>query len=113
MTEVDTWGRDPQVRYMREVFAGIEGAQNELLLKLSIHPHDERLRRFREIALKLFEKAWGMAMQRGITGNGEDSAVIIYLFCLARALSVRGIEVPADMLPKNAAIEKFLKEVLK
>jgi len=112
MTEADTWGKDPQVRYMREVFAGIEEAQNELLLKLSIHPLDERLRRFREIALALFEKAWVTAMQRGIAKNGEDAAVI-YLFCLARALSMRGIDVSGDMLPKNAAIEKFLKEALK
>jgi hypothetical protein len=112
MTEVDTWGRDPQVRYMRDVFSRIEGAQNELLLKLSIDPHDERLRRFRETALKLFEKTWIMAMQRGIAENAEDASVI-YLFCLARALSMRGIDVPADVLPKNAAIEKFLKEVLK
>jgi hypothetical protein len=112
MTEVDTWGRDPQVRYMREVFAGIEGAQNELLLQLSIEPLDERLRRFREIALKLFEKTWMMAMQRGVAENEKDAAVI-YLFCLARALSMRGIDVPADALPKNTAIEKFLKEALK
>lgn len=112
MTEVDTWGQDPQVRYMRGVFSQIESAQNELLLKLSIEPHDERLRHFREIALKLFEKTWAMAMQRGIAENEEDAAVI-YLFCLARALSIRGIDVPADALPKNAAIEKFLKEVLK
>jgi len=112
MTEVDTWGRDPQVRYMRGIFSRIESAQNELLLKLSIEPHNERLRRFREIALKLFEKAWVMAMQRGITENEEDAAAI-YLFCLARALSMKGIDVPADALPKNAAIEKFLKEVLK
>ena len=112
MTEADTWGQDPQVRYMREVFAGMEEAQNELLPKLSIHPLDERLRRFREIALKLFEKAWVTAMQRGIAENGEDAAVI-YLFCLVRALSMRGIDVPPGALPKNAAIEKFLKEVLK
>jgi len=112
MTEVDTWGRDPQVRYMRGVFSRIESTQNELLLKLSIEPHDERLRRFREIALKLFEKAWVMAMQRGIAENEEDAAVI-YLFCLAHALSMRGIDVPPGALPKNAAIEKFLKEVLK
>ncbi|OPY73752.1 MAG: hypothetical protein A4E64_02475 [Syntrophorhabdus sp. PtaU1.Bin058] len=112
MTEVDTWGRDPQVRYMRGIFSMIESAQKELLLKLSIEPHDERLRRFRETALGLFEKTWITAMQRGIAENEEDVAVI-YLFCLARALSARGIDVPAGLLPKNAAIEKFMREALK
>lgn len=112
MTEVDTWGLDPQVRYMRGIFSRIEGAQDELLLKRSIDPHDERLRRFRETALRLFEKTWIKAMQQGIAGNEEDVAVI-YLFCLARALSTRGIDVPADLLPKNAAIEKFMREALK
>jgi hypothetical protein len=53
-----------------------------------------------------------MAMQRGVAENEKDAAVI-YLFCLARALSMRGIDVPADALPKNTAIEKFLKEALK
>jgi len=112
MTEVDTWGRDPQVRYMRGIFSRIESAQNELLLKLSIEPHNERLRRFRETALRFFEKTWITAMQRGIAEN-EDDAVVIYLSCLARALSMGGIDVPAGLLPGNAAIEKFLKEVLK
>ncbi|HOE16304.1 MAG TPA: hypothetical protein PLX02_05260 [Syntrophorhabdaceae bacterium] len=112
MTEVDTWGRDPQVRYMREVFGGIESAQNEMLLKVSIDPHDERLRRLREVALKLFEGTWVTAIQRGVAKSREDAGAV-YLFCLARALSMRGIDVPGEALPKNGAIEKFMKEVLK
>ena len=112
MTEQDTFGHDPQVRYMRRVFAHIEKAQNILLEKIGMTRFDERLRRFREMALKLFEKTWGMAMQRGIVENEEDAA-ILYLYCLSYVLSTRGISMPSDALPEHKEIQKFTKEVLK
>ena len=112
MTEPDTFGYDPQVLYMRRVFAHIEKAQNNLLEKIGMDRFDERLRRFREMALKLFEKTWGMAMQRGIVENEEDAA-ILYLYCLSYVLSTRGIAVPSDALPEHKEIQKFAKEVLK
>ena len=112
MTEPDTFGYDPQVLYMRRVFAHIEKAQNNLLEKIGMDRFDERLRRFSEMALKLFEKTWGMAMQRGIVENEEDAA-ILYLYCLSYALSTTGIAVPSDALPEHKEIQKFAKEVLK
>ena len=112
MTEEDAFGHDPQVRYMRRVFAQIENAQNILFEKIGMTCFDERLRRFREMALKFFEKTWGMAMQRGIVENEEDAA-ILYLYCLSYVLSTRGISMPADALPEHKEIQKFTKEVLK
>ena len=112
MVEEDAFGHDPQIRYMRSVFDQIEKAQSILLGKAGISRFDERLRRFREMALKLFEKTWGMAMQRGIVENEEDAA-ILYLYCLSHALSTRGISVPSDALPEHKEIQRFAKEVLK
>jgi hypothetical protein len=112
MTEQDAFVHDPQVRYMRLVFAHIEMAQNLLLEKIGITRFDERLRRFRETALDLFEKKWGMAMQRGIVESEEDAAVL-YLYCLSHVLSMRGIAIPSDALPEHEEIQKFAREVLK
>jgi hypothetical protein len=112
MTEQDAFGHDPQVRYMRSVFVQIEKAQNILLEKINMTRFDERLRHFREMALKFFEKTWGMAMQKGIIENEEDVATL-YLYCFSYALSTRGILVPSDALPEHKEIQKFAKEVLK
>lgn len=112
MKERDTFGDDPQVQYMRRVFAHIEKIQKILLERAGVTRFDERLRRFREMALKLFEKIWGMAMQRGIVENEEDAATL-YLHCLSHVLSARGILVPSDVLPEHKEIRKFTREVLK
>ena len=96
---------------MRRVFAQVEKAQYILLEKIGVTRFDERLRRSREMALKLFEKIWGMAMQRGIVESEEDAA-ILYLHCFSHVLSARGIAVPSDALPENKEIQKFAKEVL-
>jgi hypothetical protein len=110
--EQDAFGHDPQIRYMRSVFVHIERAQNTLLEKIGMDRLDERLRRFREMALKLFEKTWGMAMQRGIVEKEEDAA-ILYLYCLSHALSTKGIAVPSNALPEHKEIQRFAKEALK
>ena len=112
MKEIDAFGHDPQVQYMRRVFAHMEKAQEALLKKIDMAPFDERLRRFRDMALKLFEKTWTTAMQKGVVESEEDAAVL-YLYCLSHAFSTRGIEVPSNALPEHKKIQKFAKEVLK
>lgn len=112
MTNDDTWGRDPQVRYMRTVFAAIERAQKEFLRALGISPVDPRLRRFREIALAFFERSWVAAMRRGMDAD-ESSAGALYIFCLARALSMKGVEIPPASLPGDAELKGLVDEVLK
>jgi hypothetical protein len=74
-------------------------------------PFDERLRRFRDMALKLFEKTWMTATQKGIVENEED-ACVLYLYCLSYALSKSGIGVPSNALPEHKKIQRFVKEVL-
>ncbi len=88
-----------------------ERADN-LLEKIGIDRLDEKLRRFREIALRLFEKTWGMAVQRGVVENESDAAVL-YLHCLSYAFSTRGITVPTEALPDRKGIRTFAGEVLK
>jgi hypothetical protein len=112
MTKSDTFNNDPQVQYMRRVFAHVEKAQSILLERIGMTRFDGRLRSFREMALRLFEKTWGMAMQRGVVENEEDAATL-YLYCFSYALSTRGIVVPSDALPEHKGIQKFAKEVLK
>ena len=111
MIDNDTWGRDPQIRYMRGVFSAIEKAQKGFLETAGIAATDGRLRRFREIALKLFERAWVSAMQKGLGGD-ENSAAAIYIFCLAKVLSMRGIDVPRDSLPQDTRIKKLVDEAI-
>ncbi len=112
MTDIDAFGHDPQVRYMRRIFALIEAAQNLFLESANISPIDERLRQARLEALKLFERSWMEVSQR--TGaSADDVAADIYLMCLSRALSLNGFEIPDKALPQNRDLKKLVDEVLK
>ena len=107
----DEWGHDPSVRSMRRVFSVMEEAQHGLLSRLNISLFDRRLRSIREKALGLFEQAWPLAVRQGMMMSEED-AVPLYIYCLARALSSVGIEVPKDLLPGDEKIIRFLQEKL-
>ena len=112
MPDNDDWGRDPQVRYLRGVFAEIEKAQADFLHRLPVSPFDYRLRRVREAALTLFERTGLEASRRGIARSEEETA-ILYIYCLAHILAANRIPVPAEELPGNDKIEKFVRETLK
>jgi hypothetical protein len=112
MVNEDTFGHDPAVRQMRRIFARTELVQQEFFERLDIKPHDERLRRIREVALSLFEKTCVQAANRGIARDEEEIAAI-YILCLARACEARGIYVPRELLPAHEKISAFVKEVLK
>lgn len=106
------WGKDPQVRYLRDLFGRIEAAQRALLEQLGITPLDYRLRRVRQATLRSFEKAWIEAERTSGQGaEKRDEVVSLYLHCLARALSANRVPVPADLLPQGAQITAATKEV--
>lgn len=107
---VDQFGSDPQVRYLRKVFAGMERKQNELLTRIGLLPSDYRLRRAREGALKSFEKAWMIARRREVLEN-EDEISDLYILCLAKALSGNRIVVPDELLPSSSRMKEVIKEV--
>ena len=108
----DQFGRDPQVRYLRRVFAGMERKQSELLERIGVVPTDYRLKRIRETALKHFEKAWMLAGRRGVV-ESEDEIGDLYIVCLGRILTGNRITVPGEFLPSNAKINDVVKEVFK
>lgn len=110
MTEADDWGRDPQVRYLRNVFSQMEEAQKALFRHLPVSVLDPRLRRMREGALSLFERAWLTATRRGI-GLSEGEFGMVYVHCLARLLRSKGIEVPSGALTSTDRVEAVMKEV--
>jgi len=109
MSFQDEWGRDPSVRMMRRVFAQMEVFQKDLLERLKISPFDDRLRLGREGARDLFERVWPMAAKRNITRSEEDAA-ILYVYCLAKFLKRKEIEILPEALPDNERISKFVDE---
>jgi hypothetical protein len=106
----DQFGSDPQVRYLRRIFAGMERKQSELLERIGVVPTDYRLKRIREAALKHFEKAWMLAGRRGIVET-EDEIGDLYVHCLAKVLSGNRINVPGEFLSSNTKISDVVKEV--
>ncbi len=110
MTNMDEWGKDPSVQIMRRVFKGMEEVQHELLKRLDIIPYDLRIRRWRDQALTLFERAWGVASRMGITLD-EHTASLVYVHCLAKVMSTERINIPPGILPESKSVERIFKEV--
>ena len=107
----DEWGHDPSVQSMRRVFSLMGDAQQELLRRLNFSLFDQRLRHVRRQALELFERAWPLAIRQGMIMSEKDAAPL-YIHCLARALSLVGVEVPGALLPGDEKIIRFLQEKL-
>ena len=110
MTDTDEWGKDPSVQIMRRVFKGMEKAQHELLKRLDITPYDLRIRRWRDQALALFERACGVANRMGITID-EHTASAVYVHCLAKVMGAERINIPSGILPDAKSVERIFKEV--
>jgi hypothetical protein len=105
----DDWGKDPSVQSMRRVFAYIETAQGKLLGRLNISPYDNRLRRWREEARTLLDRACALAAKRGAFLS-EEYVASIYLHCLGQTLSLDGVEVPSDVLPRDEGVISLFSE---
>lgn len=89
---IDDWGRDPQVKAMRRVFAHMEAVQSRLLEKIAISPFDDRLERWRRAALRMFELKWSQLSHRGGSFSEEDVADT-YLDCLVKVLTNEGVPI--------------------
>lgn len=109
MSYIDEWGKDPAVRYLRKVFASIEEGQKRLLAQLGISPFDERLRRWRESTLRLFERAWAIYIKWGIDME-IDEASSLYLHCLAKILRMNKIEIPEGLIKEDERMTKLINE---
>ena len=106
----DEWEKDPGVLSMRRVFAAIEMRQNELLNRLNLHWTDKGLKSARRMALHLFERTWAGAADQGVRLIEEDAADL-YVLCLAKVLSTRGIAMPAGSLPGKEVVKRLMEEV--
>ena len=109
MVDKDEWGQDPSVQAMRKVFSRMERDQNAFLYELQVSFFDERIRRWRDGALIIFEKMWGHASQRGIPVD-EQRASDIYIFSLARVMNSDNMKISEEMLPKDRELEEIFKE---
>jgi len=107
----DEWDYDPSVQMMRKIFSEMEKGQEELLGGLKISPFDQRLRDGREHARDLFERLWPLATRRGVV-TGEKDAALLYVHCLAHALSRGGVEAASKLLEEDEEMVRFLKENL-
>jgi hypothetical protein len=96
----DQWGRDPSIQSMRRVFAGMEKTQTELLENLRISPLDQRLRLWRQNALRLFEQQWEQTTRRG-SSLGERQVADLYCACFTGILEKAGIPVPPAVIPTD------------
>ena len=106
----DEWCRDPSVRAMRRVFASMEAAQKEFMENLNLSPYDERLRRWRERALGVFDAAWARSARAGVKLS-EAEAGGLYVHCLGSIMSREGMEVSPESLPQSEKLRRILKEV--
>ena len=106
----DDWSRDPQVQYIRRLFAGMETAQKDFLMTLGLSPLDPRLGPWRQAALILFEKVWAQAA-RCHTALEEKDIVQVYMHSLGAVLSAQNMTIPEGLLSPDETISKWIKEV--
>lgn len=106
---IDEWANDPQVRFLRRAFSHIEKAQNNLLEKIGVSSFDERLRRIRDGALNVFEKAWSLAVRRGMNLDEKDLESL-YIYSLSYVLERHRIHVPGDILSYSERAKKIVDE---
>jgi hypothetical protein len=106
----DEWGRDPSVQAMRRVFAAVEAAQKEFIENLGLSPFDQRLRRWRERVLGVFDALWARAAGAGLELSVEETGAL-YVRCLGKTMIREGMDVPLEILPQSEKLEKILKEV--
>lgn len=112
MMDMDEWGRDPSVQFMRKVFKAMEQSLEKIREKLSISPYDHRIRPWLEKTLEQFERSWAIASQLGITMD-EKTASALYAACLVKVIGSAGIQIPEGLLAEHKAAESLIREVLK
>lgn len=107
----DKWGRDPQVQGMRRIFALMEETQRGILGALGLSPLDRRLRAWRENTLRLFEKTWSQAAEKG-RRLGERQVADLYGVCFVRILGKAEISVPPSTFSGDAEAVRLVDDIL-
>ncbi len=109
MVTGDDWAGDPSVQMMRRVFRQMENFQGDLLKHVGISSYNPGLRPWREKALELFDRSWRESANRGF-GQTEDDAAAIYRHCLAKAMSMDGVEIPPGAMCEDEKINRLIRE---
>lgn len=107
---LDDWGRDPSVRAMRRMFAAMEAAQKEFINHLGLSLFDDRLRRWRERALAVFESSRARSARAGMELSETETGAL-YVHCLAKIMTREGMDVSAEILPRSEKLVRLLREV--
>ena len=88
---------DPAVSGYRKIFALLEARQAEVLARLDLSSLDPRVRSARELARRLWERAWARANYPGSEPKETQSADLYeYAFILALRRQGIGPPIPKD-----------------
>ena len=108
MPSRDSWKLDPAVGRLRKIFALLEARQDEVLARLAIPPLDPRVRPARELARRLWERAW--ANYRG-SELKETQIADLYEYALILAFKQQGVGPPIPKDWPEADIRNLLGDV--
>ena len=101
---------DPGVGRLRRIFSLLEARQAEVLARLAIPPLDPRVRPARELARRLWEKAWARANYRG-SELKETEIADLYEYALILAFEQQGVGPPIPQDWPEAHIRDLLGDV--
>ena len=106
----NSWNLDPAVERYRKIFALLEARQTEVLARLAIAPLDPRVRPARELARKLWERAWARANYRGYELK-ETQIADLYEYGLLLAFKQQGVGPPIPKDWSGAELRELMEDV--
>ena len=104
----DEWGYDPQIQMMRKVFTAMEEVQAELLRAARVDLHEPRLRRARDLARLVFDRAWATHAS-GAELSPDRQAAELYRECLGYALRKNGIIAPGAAAADDERFDRLIR----
>ena len=101
---------DPAVGRLRKIFALLEARQEEVLARLAVLSLDPRVRPARDLARRLWERAWARANNRG--SELEESQIVdLYECALILAFKEQGVVPPISRDCPRLDIRDLMEDV--
>ncbi len=107
----DSWELDPEVERLRKIFGLLEARQAGVLVRLAIPAFDPRVRPARDLARRLWERAWARANYRG-SELKQSQIADLYEYALVRAFKEQGVGPPIPMDWPEDDIRELMEDVL-
>jgi hypothetical protein len=104
----DTWSLDPAVGRLRKIFALLEARQAAVLARLTLSALDPRVRPARELARRLWEKAWANWQGSELK---ETRIADLYEYAFIVALKQQGIGPPLPEDWPDPPVRELFREV--